>query len=768
MLSRPLAFAVIAALLVSLLFIDNIDISANENQTFSISIVEHKATARDIEYMKSMDGVYDPDTDYNVIIDGHGTGLVPPTEEEWESMVGSINIVDEISLEYDGPLPTSLDLSSSKYFPPIGDQDGEGSCVAWAVGYYTKTFQEALEHGWDLSGAVWVGGTYGHPSTGYQDKIFSPDFLYHQVNRGRSDAGSSYSDIMEIVTNTGASTWSTMPYDPLDSSSWPSEAAWREAALYRGQDGFNVYYFNSDVDALKNLLLSGNLGVISINASYYAVLTGDDVWTTDNYTASTTNHANTVVGFDDSFSYTEGGVVKYGAFKVANSWGTGWNGDHNSDGYYWISYEAMRTGVGKFMFTNDIADYNPETIAVFEIDHEIRTDCEVYVGIGDPNSPVATKSFTPYYYGSGDYPFPDNKIVLDITEFGQTDEDFFLKVFDYEGYFGSSSEGVIVSFSVEEYTNYDVSGNADMTWTATDTPISTINGGYVHSIAEYYPSLDPPLLSYPSQTNTLGAVAPLFSWDEVEYAYTYNFEISTSQTTGEDGSFSSVIYADSTSGPGDNTFIRPGVGLAEGVYYWHVQAVGENANMGPWSDTWTIEIISGTTFLFNSGWSLWSFPYLPSSTDLDTLLSGLEGYIDYVYRWNPDTDQYEYSHYIEELGWVGEFDTVDGNYGFWFHSTSAEGCDLHITDGTPDTASIYIHDGWNLVNWPKKGTVSLDEALQDVSGYIDYVYRWNPFLDKYEYSHYIETLGWQGEFDQFEPGYGYWFHSSGDCTWSIP
>ena len=413
-----------------------------DTNTQDMIIKSHKITESEIEKLKEIEGVYEPGVNYNVIIDGHGTGLRPPTEEQWNAMIGQINVVDEIQLLGD-TAPSSVDNSATNWFPPIGNQDGEGSCVAWAVGYYTKTFQEAKDHDWDISGASWEGGYYGHPTPEYQDKIMSPDFIYHQINGG-VDNGSYYSDAINLVCHIGASSWETMPYSPSDHTSWPSEAAWREAPLYRGDGGYSYSWVTSSVDSLKNWLANGNLAVISINADEYYKLTSNDVWTIDNYNGYSTNHANTIVGYDDNFSYTEGGSTHYGAFKVANSWGIGgW--ENIPDGFYWISYEAMKQRVQYFMFYNDKIDYDPETIAVFEITHTKRNECDITVGKGDTGSPTQTKEFAPWIYDGGALPFPNNKIILDITEFYPTEEDIFLKVYDG----GGSTTGSLDSFSVE-------------------------------------------------------------------------------------------------------------------------------------------------------------------------------------------------------------------------------------------------------------------------------------------------------------------------------
>lgn len=245
-------------------------------------------TKQEFNALKEKEGIYIRGKNYNIIIDGHGTGLRPPTTEQWEEMRKLPICIDDI--EFTGAkdgAPPSHDNSATIWFPPIGNQDGEGSCVSWACGYYTKTFQEAKEHNWDLAGCVWEGGSLGNPSGLYQDKIFSPDFMYHQVNFGL-DVGSTYFDNINLLEGIGCCTWDKMPYDPVDHTSWPSEEAWRQAPWYRSETGYAymTVYTDLALEDLKQMLVNGNLAIISVQAGYYSEMTGEDLWTLDNYAST--------------------------------------------------------------------------------------------------------------------------------------------------------------------------------------------------------------------------------------------------------------------------------------------------------------------------------------------------------------------------------------------------------------------------------------------------------------------------------------------------
>src|SRR3972149_10524683 len=252
MRAQKLGLLLIFAILLSSTVISNFaaDASSPENTTSSAGINEHSAcasqpaktpngklkvathriTATELQTLKSELGVSEENQNYNQLVNGHGTGFRAPTVGEWQEISTNLQVVESVTYQSS---PSSFDNSALPWFPPIGNQGAEGSCVAWSVGYYIKTFQEAKEDGWDLSGATW-GGTYpGYPTVSYQDKIMSPEFLYHLINNV-VDNGASFQDAINLVCSIGVSSWQKMPYSQADHTSWPSEQAWTEAPFYRG------------------------------------------------------------------------------------------------------------------------------------------------------------------------------------------------------------------------------------------------------------------------------------------------------------------------------------------------------------------------------------------------------------------------------------------------------------------------------------------------------------------------------------------------------
>jgi len=282
-------------------------------------------------------GIYEEGKDYNQLWKGRfGTGYRPPRQEELEGLMKIRSIdTDTATVNravFDGStLPDEVDNSITPYFPPIGDQGGKGSCVAFSVGYYIQTYTEAKERNWDLSSTIWGSDITGVSEAGSPqdnlDKIFSPDFIYPQVNNGE-DNGSWQFNAIEVILRQGGATWATTPYrnrwdinpPASDYTTWPTEEAWREAPQYRG-DRYGNYYWDSsqsgyfiieddgDIQMLKTLLSMGY--IVSTNIDSGAFFGTEENRYNDNQLnskdvldASVTwidgiDHAQTVVGYKE-------------------------------------------------------------------------------------------------------------------------------------------------------------------------------------------------------------------------------------------------------------------------------------------------------------------------------------------------------------------------------------------------------------------------------------------------------------------------------------
>jgi len=305
-------------------------------------------------------------------------------------------VIPSPAINPDRDYRSSIDLSAN--FPPIRSQGSQGSCVAWATGYYYKTYQEWQEHNWNLAS---------------EDHQFSPAFIYNQINGGQ-DEGSQPSDAFKLLVDNGCATWSEMPYNQYQFTNLPSEETYESALNYRSEEVYSLD-LNTQLLDLKNHLLNGNIAVIAISIYDHFYTIGSYNYT---YCMNTMfgerlgGHAITICGFDDD-QVTEDGL---GALKIANSWGIGWG----ENGYFYMSYEAVQNSSlcsGIAYYASDKIDYEPLVLARIHVDHDIRNKVGFRFGIGDhENSSWLKKLFDWSLSSNIALPFPNTNIVVDITD----------------------------------------------------------------------------------------------------------------------------------------------------------------------------------------------------------------------------------------------------------------------------------------------------------------------------------------------------------------
>jgi C1A family cysteine protease len=214
-------------------------------------------------------------------------------------------------------LPSEVDLTAC--LPPPGDQGQQGSCVGWAVGYDTKSFDESVEMNWPPS------------VTNHQ---FSPSWVYNQINGG-ADNGSSVSDALDLIVNKGADTLDQFPYSDRNFTKQPDAASYARAARYKAKEWHTV---KAHVDDIKTVLATRNTVIIAfaVMPDFDALnATTNTVYDTAQGTTPSCSrapcirgyHAVSIIGYDDAKQ----------AFKFINSWGTGFG----SRGYGWMAYSFV-------------------------------------------------------------------------------------------------------------------------------------------------------------------------------------------------------------------------------------------------------------------------------------------------------------------------------------------------------------------------------------------------------------------------------------------
>lgn len=260
---------------------------------------------------------------------GGGGGPPPPPPDNpfgWnEESALAYDALPRADLAYLVHPPSGVSLQDDGVLPVVRNQGVQGSCVAWAVGYYTKSAQEKLEEGWPLSDTD-------------LNHTFSPAFIYNQRANVGTD-GMVVEDAMSIVISNGCSTLATMPYDDGNDTAQPSQAARTEAsrfpALSQRRFGSSSGLTASDIADMKTWLFEKRYPFVLAIPVYdsFADYRGENngVLSSLRGGAFLGNHAITAVAYSDDIP---GG----GAFLVVNSWGVSWG----ASGFAWIPYLELQ------------------------------------------------------------------------------------------------------------------------------------------------------------------------------------------------------------------------------------------------------------------------------------------------------------------------------------------------------------------------------------------------------------------------------------------
>lgn len=219
-------------------------------------------------------------------------------------------------------LPSFVDMTQD--FPYPGDQGSQGSCTAWAVGYAMKSYEEKIEHNWNIN------------QTTHQ---FSPAYIYNQLNGG-TGSGIAISSACQLVVDQGVCTLNTMPYNDSNFTLQPTSVQKSEALNYIALDYHTIDAFSAnpnEVNQIKERLAARQPVVLFI----YVYNDFDNLNSTNPIYDSIPSppgsprgyHAICLIGYDDS----------KGAFKFVNSWGENWgiDGGNGHRGYGWISYNLL-------------------------------------------------------------------------------------------------------------------------------------------------------------------------------------------------------------------------------------------------------------------------------------------------------------------------------------------------------------------------------------------------------------------------------------------
>ena len=392
-------------------------------------------------------------------------------------------------------LPTSVDNSTTRYFPPVFNQVG-GSCVhASSIGYmFTYEMNRLLDR--DAS---------------KPENRMSYQFAWNMLNEGENDGG-RMEDGLKLAKFYGIMSEADYGFSGVYSFAWATGYEKYVRAMHNRAT--EILYFNDSVPLIKRYLYDAGRdehpgGIVTFSVTtenwliksdyqgpsetgYHALLTklGDN---------ALTGHALTIVGYDDLVTYTDDNETPHtGAFIVCNSWGE----DTHDRGRFYLPYDFFRDeSRNELQLSNDLfavraSVYQPRLVMRFSLTYSKRD--ELRFGISTTKNPNHTLpiyapkyDYIMYHKGGpfpmqGQYKLKDMDVAFDASPRAPDGPDslakFFAHIYRQTKVNRKSGEGEVTGVELIELVT-DESNPSDMSvtplrsWTYRGTLPATIVTG---------------------------------------------------------------------------------------------------------------------------------------------------------------------------------------------------------------------------------------------------------------------------------------------------
>ena len=214
-----------------------------------------------------------------------GRGLLLMPESEYQDIPEAP--------KYRAFLPPSADLS--RWFPEVGDQGIQSSCVAWATTYYMRSYYENRQNTSPLKATP-----------------LSPAYVYNQLTNPDANCrqGLSFQKAFFILKTKGAPPLASFPYSPTSCYVQPDSTVENLASKFKVDSWRRLK--KGSADDVKGEIASGRPIVFGmLTPDNFTKIRGAVIYDDIGESNEAGAHAMTVVGYDDSLQ----------AFRIINSWG---------------------------------------------------------------------------------------------------------------------------------------------------------------------------------------------------------------------------------------------------------------------------------------------------------------------------------------------------------------------------------------------------------------------------------------------------------------
>ena len=160
----------------------------------------------------------------------------------------------------------------------------------------------------------------------------------------------------------------------------------------------------------------------------------------------------------------------------------------------------------------------------------------------------------------------------------------------------------------------------------------------------------------------------------------------------------------------------------------------------------------------DAGWNLISFPLHPLDTDIDSVLSSIQGGYDsaWEYRKNP-----EWLWYLPGNPSASNLRKVESGIGYWISINQPGMLTVH---GMQPATAIPMNTGWNLAGYSSQTSESIENCMASIEGKYNSVWGYDPVQG---WSWYFPGVPEISNLWRMDPWKGYWIEVKEDCIWDI-
>ena len=174
----------------------------------------------------------------------------------------------------------------------------------------------------------------------------------------------------------------------------------------------------------------------------------------------------------------------------------------------------------------------------------------------------------------------------------------------------------------------------------------------------------------------------------------------------------------------------------------------------------------GYTLHLHSGLNMVSLPTQPDDLSIETVLADISDKL--VGVWAFDAHHPDDPWRVYQPGDPGAgIQELELSSGYWFEMSAGASLDLQGVE--PESVTIPLRTGWNLVGYPALTGRDAASVVSDVAHAVELVWHYRAQDASDPWKRYSPSMPpWTNDLDTFSPGEGYWILVAADCELTIP